>query len=336
MLLSPGKQHKNFTGGGDIVSERKMISYTRKQRWKIARTAILRDKLLYVMLIPGVLWFILFKYVPMYGITIAFRDYNIFQGFSNAPWAGFSNFHKLFSLPAFWDAFNNTIILSIMKLFCGFPVPILLSLMINEIRNVHAKKLVQTVVLLPNFISWVVISAIMYALFSVNSGAIKALADMVGYSGKMTNFMQYKGSFRWVLVISDIWKSAGYGTIVYLGVMTSIDPTLYEAAEIDGASWLQKIWHVTLPGMRPSIIILLIFRLGAMLNVGFEQIFVLSNPLVAEVAEVLDTYVYKVGMTNRQYTTAMAASLLKALIGMVLVFSANFVANKIEPDSGIM
>ena len=308
----------------------------RKQRMNILWTAIWRDKLLYVMLIPGVLWFILFKYVPMYGVTIAFRNYNIFQGFSNAPWVGFANFEKMFQYPAFWEAFSNTIILSIMKLFCGFPIPILLSLMINEIRNVFTKKFVQTVVLLPNFISWVVVSAILYALFSVNSGAVKSLADLFGYQGKMTNFMQNKGTFRWVLVISDIWKSAGYGTIVYLGVMTSIDPTLYEAAEIDSATWLQKIWHVTLPGMRPSIVILLIFRLGAMLNVGFEQIFVMSNPLVSEVAEVLDTYVYKVGMTNRQYTIAMAASLLKAAIGMVLVFTANYVSNKIEPDSGIM
>lgn len=308
----------------------------RKQRLKVALTGMWRDKLLYAMLIPGVLWFILFKYVPMYGVTIAFRNYNIFQGFDNAPWVGFANFQKLFGLPAFWEAFNNTIILSVMKLVCGFPVPIILSLMINEIRNVPTKKFVQTVVLLPNFISWVVISAIMYALFSVNSGAIKAVADMIGYTGKMTNFMSYKDSFRWVLVLSDIWKSAGYGTIVYLGVMTGIDPTLYEAAEMDSASWLQKIWHVTLPGMRPSIVILLIFRVGQMMNVGFEQIFVLSNPLVAEVAEVLDTYVYKVGMTNRQYTTAMAASVLKSLIGMALVFAANYISNKIEPDSGIM
>ncbi len=293
---------------------------------KHLRNAFGRDKFLYAMMIPGLIWFIVFKYVPMYGVSIAFRNYNIFQGFANAPWVGFANFEKMFNYPAFWQAFNNTIVLSIMKLLIAFPMPILLALMINEIRNSRCKKIVQTVVVLPNFISWVVVSTILYALFSVNTGVIKSIAQLVGYQGKMTNFMQNEGTFRWVLVATDIWKTAGYGTIVYLGAMTSLDPALYEAAEIDSATWLQKIWHITLPGIRPTIIILLIFRLGQMLNVGFEQIFVMSNPLVADVAEVLDIYVYKVGMTNRQYTIATAAGLFKSAIGMALVLIANYVS----------
>lgn len=324
------------TGGNTLASIASIIQIDRRKQIRIALGSMWKDRLLYIMLIPGILWFILFKYVPMYGVSIAFRNYNVYEGFSNAPWVGLANFVRLFNYPVFWSVFNNTIVLSIMKLICGFPVPIILSLIINEIRNVYCKKFVQTVVLLPNFISWVVISAVMYALFSVNSGAVKSIADLIGYQGKMTNFLQRRESFRWVLVISDIWKSAGYSTIVYLGVMTGIDPMLYEACEIDGGTWLQKVWHITLPGMRPSIIILLIFRLGALLNVGFEQIFVLSNALVQDVAEVLDIYVYKIGMTQRQYTTAMSASLFKSLIGMALVFGANHVANRIEPDSGIM
>ena len=295
-----------------------------------------RDGLFYFMMLPGVAWFILFKYIPMYGITIAFKDFNIFDGFAYAPWTGFVNFEKLFSYPLFWEALRNNIIISLMQLFLGFPIPIILSLMMNEIRHGWIKKFLQTVVLLPNFISWVVISAIMYALFSVNTGAIKSLAQLVSYKGKLTNILQIKESFRWVLFWTDEWKSAGYGTIVYLGVLTGIDTQLYEAAEIDGATWLRKIWHVTLPGMRPTIVILLIFKMGQLLSVGFDQIHVLTNPLVNEVAEVIDTYVYKIGMTQRQYTIAMAASLFKSIVGLILVFLSNYVSNKIEPDSGIM
>lgn len=305
---------------------------------RAARTlgSLRRDKLLYLMLIPGVAWFLLFKYAPMYGVTIAFRDYNIFQGFSNAPYVGLEVFRKLFGYDAFWQAFRNTVILSILKLICGFPVPILLSLMINEVRGSKTKKLVQTAVLLPNFISWVVMGSLIYMIFSPSSGVIRTVADLLGYTGTIPNILTNKDNFRMVLVWSDIWKSAGYGTIVYLGVITGLDPQLYEAAEIDGASWLRRIWHVTLPGLRPTIVILLIFRMGALMNVGFEQIFVMSNPLVLEVSEVLDTYVYKLGMTSRQYSQATAAGLFKSIIGLVLVYVTNRISNRIEPGSGIM
>ena len=294
------------------------------------------DTLIYVMLIPGIAWFLLFKYVPMYGVTIAFRNYNVFQGFSNAPFVGLDVFRKLFSYADFWNAFRNTIILSLMKLVCGFPVPILLSLMINEIRHSSIKKFVQTAVLLPNFISWVVMGIVIYMIFSPSSGAIAAMMRSLGYEGAMPNLLTNKATFRWVLVYSDVWKSAGYGTIIYLGVIVGIDPTLYEAAQIDGAGWLKSIWHVTLPGLRPTIVILLIFRMGALMNVGFEQIFVMTNPLVNPVAEILDTYVYKIGMSNRQYSLAMAASLFKSAICFVLVLVTNTLSNKIEPGSGIM
>lgn len=308
------------------------------RRASLRRTlgAVRRDRLLYVMLIPGVAWFLLFKYVPMYGVTIAFRDYNIFQGFANAPFVGLDVFRKLFSYDAFWQAFRNTVILSILKLLYGFPIPILLSLMINEIRGGKTKKLVQTAVLLPNFISWVVMGSLIYMIFSPSSGVIRSVADFFGYQGTIPNILTSKDNFRMVLVWSDIWKSAGYGTIVYLGVITGLDPQLYEAAEIDGAGWLRRIWHITLPGLRPTIIILLIFRMGALMNVGFEQIFVMSNPLVLEVSEVLDTYVYKLGMTSRQYSLATAAGLFKSAICLVLVYATNKLSNTIEPGSGIM
>lgn len=308
----------------------------RKRGAALLQSALRRDRLLYLMLIPGVLWFLLFKYAPMYGVTIAFRDYNIFRGFANAPFVGLGVFQKLFGYDAFWEAFRNTVILSLLKLVFGFPVPILLSLMINEIRGSGKKKLVQTAVLLPNFISWVVMGSLIYMIFSPSTGVLRAAADFFGYAGKIPNLLTDKANFRMMLVISDIWKSAGYGTIVYLGVITGLDPQLYEAAEIDGAGWLGRIWHVTLPGLRPTIIILLIFRMGALMNVGFEQIFVMSNPLVLEVSEVLDTYVYKLGMTSRQYSLATAAGLFKSLIGLTLVLATNRLSNAVEPGSGIM
>ena len=295
-----------------------------------------KDKWLYLMMVPGLVWVIIFKYVPMYGVTIAFRNYNVFQGFKNAPWVGFEWFQKLFKYPAYWRAFQNTLIISMMKLFMGFPVPILLSLMINDIARKARKKLVQTVVLLPNFISWVVIASMMYALFSTQTGVVRAVADVLNYQGKLTNILTNKPTFRLLLTISDIWKSAGYTTILYLGVLSSMDNTLYEAAEIDGATWLRKLWHVALPAMRPTIVILLIMRMGNTMNVSFDQIFVLSNALVKDISDILSTYTYNLGIEQRQYSIATAGSLVQSVIGLVLVLLSNWVSNRVEPGSGLL
>lgn len=295
-----------------------------------------RDKWLYLMMVPGLAWVIIFKYFPMYGVTIAFRNYNVFQGFRNAPWVGFEWFQKLFKYPAYWRAFQNTLIISMMKLFMGFPVPILLSLMINDIARKARKKIVQTLVLLPNFISWVVIASMMYALFSTQTGVVRAVADLVGYKGQLTNILTHKPTFRLLLTVSDIWKSAGYTTILYLGVLASMDNTLYEAAEIDGATWLRKLWHVALPAMRPTIVILLIMRMGNTMNVSFDQIFVLSNALVKDIADILSTYTYNLGIEQRQYSIATAGSLVQSVIGLVLVLLSNWVSNRVEPGSGLL
>ena len=300
------------------------------------RSSFRKDRLLYLMMIPGLAWFILFRYVPMYGVSIAFRDYNIFQGFSNAPFVGLAVFQKLFGYPDFFMAFRNTIILSILKLVCGFPIPILLSLMINEIRGSKAKKFVQTAVILPNFFSWVILGNIIYMIFSPGSGAIRSLLSLFGYKGIIPDLLTNRDTFRMVLVWTDVWKSAGYGTIVYLGVITGIDSQLYEAAEIDGAGWLRRIWHITLAGLRPTIVILFLFRMGGLMHVGFEQIFILGNPLVRPVSEVLETYVYRIGMNSRQYSIGTAAGLINSGIGLCLVFLTNKLANRLEPGSGIM
>jgi putative aldouronate transport system permease protein len=297
---------------------------------------IRRSYPLYLMIIPGLAYFILFKYVPMYGISIAFRNFSIFKGYGNAPWAGFDYFIKLFSLPGFIRAFRNTFYLSAAMFVFGFPAPIILSLLINEVNNYRLKKIIQTSVILPNFISWVVIGSLLYSIFSPNAGVVRYVADLLQYKGQVYDLLTSKNTFRAFLVVTYIWKNMGMGTIVYLAAITNVDPQLYEAAEIDGAGKMRRIWHITLSSIRPTIIILLIFRVGNLMNVGFEQIFVMSNSIVNEVSEVLDTYVYKVGMLQQQYSLATAAGLFKAVICLTLVILTNKLSNRIEPESGIM
>lgn len=295
-----------------------------------------KDTLLYVMIIPGLVYFLLFHYWPMYGITIAFRDYNIFKGFEDAPWVGLEHFIGLFSKPGFINALQNNFLISFQKLVFGFPCPIILALLINELRNRHYKKFIQTSVILPNFISWIVVSGLLFAIFSPSSGAVKGLLTAFGYDGVIPNIMASKNTFRLTILLTHIWKGAGMGTIVYLAAITSIDPSLYEAAVIDGAGRLQQTWHITVASIRPTIVILLIFRVGHIMNAGFDQIFAITNDIVNPVAEIIDTYVYKLGIVQRNYSVAAAAGFFKSFTGLVLVLTANYLAKKIDEDSGIM
>ncbi|HWR11564.1 MAG TPA: ABC transporter permease subunit [Rectinemataceae bacterium] len=295
-----------------------------------------RDKLLYLMLIPGLVYVLLFKYAPMYGVTIAFRNYNIFKGFSDAPFVGLANFAKLFSRSAFRRALGNNILISILKLVCGFPFPIILSLMINELRGRKSRKLAQTLVILPNFVSWIVINGILFAMFNTTGGAIPGLLRELGYTGTINNIMNQKESFLWVIIVSHVWKGAGMGTIVYLAAIVGIDQQLYEAAAIDGAGRFRQMWHITLSSLRPTIVILLIFRVGEMMYAGFDQIFAISNYLVISSADIIDTYAYTLGMEQQKFAEAAAAGLFQSVIGLVLVLSTNAVAKKLDPDSGIM
>ena len=295
-----------------------------------------RDKLLYLMLIPGLVYVLLFKYAPMYGVTIAFRNYNIFKGFTDAPFVGLANFAKLFSRSAFTRALGNNILISILKLVCGFPFPIILSLMINELRGRKSRKLAQTLVILPNFVSWIVINGILFAMFNTTGGAIPGLLRELGYTGTINNIMNQKESFLWVIIVSHVWKGAGMGTIVYLAAIVGIDQQLYEAAAIDGAGRFRQMWHITLSSLRPTIVILLIFRVGEMMYAGFDQIFAISNYLVISKADIIDTYAYTLGMEQQKFAEAAAAGLFQSVIGLVLVLATNAVAKKLDPDSGIM
>ncbi len=295
-----------------------------------------RVYMLYLMIVPGLAYILIFKYWPMYGVTIAFRDYNIFSGFANAPWVGFENFVDLFSRQGFIRALNNNIVISFLKLIFGFPIPIILSLMINEIANSKFKKTIQTSVILPNFVSWVVINGLLFAIFAPGSGAIQGLLTWLGYKGEMPNVLTNKENFRWLIVWSHVWKNAGMGTIVYLAAIAGIERDQYEAAAIDGAGRFKQMWHVTLASLRSTIIILLIFRVGEVMYAGFDQIFAISNPLVISVADIIDTYVYTLGLEQRNFKLATAAGLFQSGIGLVLVIITNMIANRVDPGSGIM
>lgn len=308
----------------------------KKSYWSMLQRDIRRDWWLYAMLLPGIAYIIIFHYLPMYGVTIAFKKYSIFKGFADSPWVGMENFQKLFGRSDFRRALENNIIISLQKLIFGFPTPIILSLMINEIRRLRLKKGIQTAIILPNFISWIVINGLLYAMFSTSSGVVVGLMRSLGLQGTPPNILADKEHFRIVILLSYLWKSGGFGTIIYLAAIAGIDQELYEAAQIDGAGRLKQLWHITLSSLRPTIVVLLIFRVGEMMYAGFDQIFAISNYLVISVSEIIDTYVYKLGMEGRKFSEATAAGLFQSAIGLVLVLFTNFVAKKIDPDSGII
>lgn len=294
-----------------------------------------RDWWLYLMVLPGLIYITIFKYVPMWGVTIAFKNYSIFKGFVDSPWVGFAIFEKLFAKSAFQRALANNIIISIQKFIFGFPTPIILSLMINEIRKLKLKKSIQTAIILPNFISWIVINGLLFAIFSIRGGAFTGLLRSLG-AETVPDVLADKDHFRLVILFSYLWRSGGYGTIIYLSSIAGISQDLYEAAEIDGAGRWKQLCHVTLPSLAPTIVVLLIFRVGDLMYAGFDQIFALQNYLTVSVCEIIDTYVYKLGMESRKFSEATAAGLFQSLIGMVLVLTTNYIAKKIDPESGIM
>lgn len=312
------------------------MTWLKKTRGGKGLRYLRRNWMLYAMILPGILYIIIFKYFPMYGITIAFKDYNGISDISRAPWVGMENFTKLFSTRAFQRALENNIVISLAKLLFGFPVPIIMALMIDSVRKSGMKRLVQTSVILPNFISWVVVYGLMYAIFSPSTGAVSQLLQFLGYDGKLPDILSSKETFRSVIVGSHIWKGAGIGTIVYLAAITGIDQQLYEAAAIDGAGRFRQMWHITLTGIRATIITLLIFRVGEVMYAGFDQIYAISNDAVISVADIIDTYVFRIGLEQRKFSLATAAGLFQSLVGLVLVLITNKIAVKMDPDSGIM
>ncbi|MDQ0916303.1 sugar ABC transporter permease [Paenibacillus sp. V4I5] len=291
---------------------------------------IVRDRWLYVILLPGVLYFIIFKYVPMFGLLMAFEDYKPHLGFMNSPWVGMKHFERFFSEPQFWMLFRNTILLAIYNLVFFFPLPIVLSLMLNEVRIGIFKRFAQTLLYLPHFVSWVVAVGIFYVLFTTEGGVVNELIQKIGI--EKIPFMLSEDWFRPMIISQSIWKEAGWGTIIFLAALSGVDLQLYEAARMDGAGRWRQLWHITLPAIRSTIVILFILRLGSFLDTGFEHIFLMLNSMNREVGEVFDTFVYMKGLTQGQYSYSAAVGMFKSLVGLVLVLGSNWIAKKLGEE----
>jgi len=289
-------------------------------------TVLKRDKYLYLLALPGILYFLVFKYYPMWGILIAFQDFSPYLGFWKSEWVGFDHFARLFTNSSFYLLLRNTMAISLLNLIFFFPLPIALALAMNEVANKTLKRMVQTVVYLPHFLSWVIIAGITFLLLSQSSGIVNLMLESMGFP--KIAFLTSENMFWGLLTAQVIWKETGWGTIIFLAAITSIDSQQYEAARIDGASRIRQIWHVTLPGIRNVIIILLILRLGDIMDVGFEQVFLMSNGAVANVADVFETYVYRNGIQQGQFSYTTAVGLFKSAIGLLLVVGANWLAKR--------
>ncbi|MEF2964950.1 sugar ABC transporter permease [Paenibacillus sp. M1] len=293
-------------------------------------TSLKRNKLLYLMIFPGLVYFIVFKYLPMGGLVIAFQDYQPFLGIAGSPWVGFKHFIRLFTEPTFFMLLRNTLILFAMNIVIFFPLPIILALMLNEVRNKWFKNAVQTMMYLPHFMSWVIIVSITYVFLNVDGGVINELLAALGFN--KISFLTSPEWLRTVYILQIIWKELGWSTIIYLAAITVVDTQLYEAAEMDGAGRWRKTWHITLPAIRPVIITLLILKIGSTLDLGFEHMYLLLNSLNREVAEIFDTYIYTAGLKNGQLSFSTTVGLFKGLVGLILVMLSNRLAKKFGED----
>ncbi|OMF08792.1 protein lplB [Paenibacillus sp. FSL H7-0331] len=281
---------------------------------------------LYLMILPGLLFFLIFRYLPLAGIIIAFQDYNPFAGLSESEWVGFAHFERLFGEPDFWTLLKNTLILSALNLFLFFPAPVLIAVILNEVRMQLFKKFVQTVIYMPHFLSWVVLVGITVILFATQEGAINKGLASAGFA--RIELMTDPDYFRIVYVLQSIWKEAGWNAVIFLAALASIDPTLYEAAVVDGANRWKQLWHITLPALKATIIILFILRLGHIMDIGFEHIYLMQNSLNLSVSDVFDTYVYRSGVLQGEFSFTTAVGLFKSLVGLVLILLANKLSKK--------
>ena len=306
------------------------LSVATRSRKNRVWAGIKRDKFLYLLALPGIMYFVLFKYVPMWGILISFQDYSPYQGLIASKWVGLEHFQRFFANPDFLQLFRNTMAINLLNLIFFFPLPIVLSLMLNEVRSAAYKKLLQSVVYLPHFLSWVIIVGISFLFLSQGEGILNKILAELGF-GKI-DFLTNKNYFWAILTIQSIWKEAGWGTVIFLAANAGIDPQLYEASTMDGAGKLRQMWHITLPGIRSVVVVLLILRIGHMMDVGFEQVFLMMNGAVSDVADVFDTYVYRLGVKQGQFSFSTAVGLFKSVIGLLLVIGANQLAKKFGED----
>lgn len=303
----------------------------KKSRFRYQLKRVLRNWQLYLFLLLPVAYLITFKYVPMYGLQIAFKDYDPLLGFLHSPWRGLYHFKRFIDSYYFWTVFRNTLTLSLYSLIAGMPAPILLAIALNECKIGWYKKLVQTVSYAPHFISMVVMVSIVTMGLSVNNGIVNNIIAALG--GDRIQFMGIPKYFQTIYVLSGVWQGMGYSSIIYLAALSSIDPTLYEAAVIDGASKVQKILHIDIPGILPTIVILLILAFGNLVSVGFEKVFLLQNPQNLQMSEIISTYVYKQGIERANFSYSTAVGLFNSVINLILLTSVNFIAGKVSEVS---
>ncbi|MNI02641.1 putative multiple-sugar transport system permease YteP [compost metagenome] len=292
---------------------------------------VIRSKYLLLMFLPCLAYYLIFKYVPMFGIVVSFKDYNLYKGIWESDWVGLKYYKMFFNSPDFWVIMRNTLLLGIYKLVFGFPAPIILALLLNEVKNVVFKRFVQTVSYLPHFISNVVVAGMVVMFLSPSTGFINHIINSLGFQS--IHFMNAPDMFRSIYVASEIWQHIGWETIIYLAALTSIDPSLYEAADMDGASRWRKLWHVTLPGVASTIIILLILNVGRVLEIGFEKVFLLYNPATYSTADILSTYVYRTGLVSGNFSYAAAIDMFTGVVCLFFIYSTNYLSRRISQTS---
>lgn len=309
----------------------KSISLTKgsvsfKEKHRTTLRLLKKYKYLYLIMLPCIIYFIIFRYIPIYGITLAFKDYRIADGIMGSSWVGFKNFRELFAGTTFWSVVKNTIILSFYKMIFGFPAPIILALIINELKNVRFKKTIQTITYMPHFLSWVIITGLFLQILSPSTGPVNLIIKSLGF--EPIYFLGDPDYFRFSMVITGIWKSIGWDSIIYLAALSGVDIEIYEAASIDGCSRFKRIFYITLPSIKPIIVLLFILQSGKLIESNFDQIFNFLNDNVLSTGDVISTYVYRTGITKMRYSHGVTVDLFTTVISFVLVWFSNTVANK--------
>ena len=296
-----------------------------KKKTFIQKRSMRSQSMYHMMMLPGMIFVLIFSYVPMLGIIMAFQDYVPAKGILGSEFGGLKHFKYMFSLPDIWQILTNTVVIAVGKIILGTVMAIAFAILLNEIRVRFFKKTVQTIVYLPHFLSWVVLAAVVINMVNLD-GPVNHIIQMLGFD--KVNFLGSNTWFRPMIIVTDVWKEFGYNSIVYLAAITAIDPGLHEAAAIDGANWWKRVWHITLPGMLPIILLMAAMSLTSILSAGFDQIYNLYSPMVYQTGDVLDTYVYRMGLISRQYSFSTAVGLLRSAVGMVLMLAANGLAKK--------
>lgn len=307
--------------------------YTQTPKRSNLRRKFRESKYLLLLALPCVLYFFIFHYIPMFGILISFQKYNLFRGVWHSEWVGFKYYEMFFQNPDFFKLLRNTFLLSFYTILFGFPAPILLALLLNELKHAIFKRFVQSVSYLPHFISNVVVVSMITVFLSPSGGIVNRVIESLGFSA--VNWLILPEWFRTIYVASGIWQGIGWSSILYLAALTAIDPHLYEAAEMDGAGRFRRMWHISLPGILPVVIMLLILDIGHMLEVGFEKVFLLYNPATYETADIISTYVYRIGLLQGNYSYATAIGLFTGIVNLLLLVSANAFSRKIAKESSL-